>query len=202
MQVRTVAVSLWLGFLAVALGLLFWYSEFVYQLPTPVPAGYQPVAVGTSIHLPLAMLAGSRPVFLHFFNPDCPCSRFNLPHFRSLVSAYGDRVDFAIVPMVKAGRTIAVEEIQYLAGVDVPVLLDAGIAEACGVYSTPQAVLLGDHNKLYYRGNYNKSRYCTDKKSNYAQMALDSLLRTHGPPVFGRLAQEAYGCQIPICGGK
>jgi hypothetical protein len=200
MQVKTVAVFFWLGFLTLTLGLLFWYNELVYQLPTPVPAGYQAVAIGTGIQLPVSMQLSSRPLFLHFFNPDCPCSRFNLPHFRSLVSAYSDRVDFAIVPMVKEGRTVSVEEIQYLTGVDVPVLLNSGLAEACGVYSTPQAVLLRDHSKLYYRGNYNKSRYCTDKKSNYAQMALDSLLRAQGPPVFGRLAQEAYGCQIPICG--
>ncbi|MCS6821844.1 MAG: hypothetical protein NZ551_08235, partial [Microscillaceae bacterium] len=71
------------------------------------------------------------------------------------------------------------------------------IAQQCGVYSTPQAVILNTKNQLYYRGNYNRARYCTDKKTNYAQMAMDSLLAQKPPPNFGLLATKAYGCELP-----
>ena len=55
-----------------------------------------------------------------------------------------------------------------------------------------------DHN-LYYRGNYNKTRYCTDAESNYAQMAIDSLLKQNNSPSFNALALRAYGCSLPNC---
>ena len=77
-------------------------------------------------------------------------------------------------------------------------MFDKSIAVLCGVYSTPQAVLLDTNHKLYYRGNYNKSRYCTDKNSDYARMAIDSLLHHH-EPVNNEYALKAYGCQLPGC---
>jgi hypothetical protein len=52
---------------------------------------------------------------------------------------------------------------------------------------------------LYYRGNYNKSRYCTDKKTEYARMALDALLNNNANIGFDQLAIKAYGCQLPKC---
>ena len=81
----------------------------------------------------------------------------------------------------------------------IPVLFDTSIATLCGVYSTPQAVLINQDKTLYYRGNYNKSRYCTDKKSNYAQMAIDSLLGQKQNPIFNQNALIAYGCTLPLC---
>lgn len=73
---------------------------------------------------------------------------------------------------------------------------DEKIAKACGVYSTPQAAILNTDNTLFFRGNYNRARYCTDKNSNYVQMALDSLVAKKGPPHFSELATNAYGCVL------
>jgi hypothetical protein len=81
----------------------------------------------------------------------------------------------------------------------VQVTSDQSIAEACGVYSTPQAVILDAQSDLYYRGNYNRSRYCTDNRSNFAQMAIDSLLNKNLNPTFSQYALKAYGCQLPYC---
>jgi hypothetical protein len=80
----------------------------------------------------------------------------------------------------------------------VPVLVDKGekLAKACGVYSTPQATIIQTDNKLYFRGNYNRSRYCTDKNSNFVQMALDSLIAFKAAPHFSALATQSYGCSI------
>ena len=76
---------------------------------------------------------------------------------------------------------------------------DACVAEAVGVYSTPQAVLVTTKNDLYYRGNYNKSRYCTDKRSNYAEIAITALLGNSPIPEFGPMALKSYGCTIEGC---
>jgi hypothetical protein len=114
-----------------------------------------------------------------------------------LVNQYGRNVRFAIVVM--SDQTYSTKDIQDKFGIDIPVLFDTTIAAQCGVYSTPQAVIINSQNELYYRGNYNKSRYCTDKKTNYAQMALDNLLQQKRKLIYDQLAIKAYGCQLPQC---
>lgn len=193
-------VVTWLLVLVVAVGTLFWYNEWIYSLPTPVPASYK--FVHTNQHIAITeklKVAPGKPVFLHFFNPDCPCSRFNLPHFRELVKKYGDRVTFVAVPMIMFGEEYTDEEIRKKLDLDIPVWREPGVAEAVGVYSTPQAVVLNSNKDLYYRGNYNKSRYCTDTRSNYAEMAIASLLNNSPTPDFGPMALRAYGCTIEGC---
>jgi hypothetical protein len=145
-------------------------------------------------------VADNKPVFLHFFNPDCPCSRFNIPFFKALVRKYNGRITFAIV--VLNNQSYSAKEIQNKFDIDIPVSFDSTLAAACGVYSTPQAVLLDADRHLYYRGNYNKSRYCTDSRSNYAQMAIDSLFGHVPDPVFSGYALKSYGCQLPVCTQK
>ena len=176
---------------------LFWYNEWVYSLPTPVPEHYRPVDTGSVIDLAGKFKSGSKPLFLHFFNPDCPCSRFNITHFKTLVKQYGKDVDFGIV--VLSAKEYTASQIQDKFGIRIRVSFDSSVAAACGVYSTPQAVIITADHKLYYRGNYNKSRYCTDKNSNYAQIALDGLLHRSAMPVFDRFALTAYGCRLPGC---
>jgi hypothetical protein len=191
-------VMIWLMLLLSAVSVLFWYNEWKYQLPTPVPKNYKAVNQGRFIKLsgPLKDYH-SKPLFLHFFNPDCPCSRFNIKNFKSIVRQYGSQVDFVVVVM--SNKIFTVKAIQDKFDLNVPVLFDASIATSCGVYSTPQAVLLDTQHKLYYKGNYNSSRYCTDEKTNYAKIAITGLLHDNAKMVFSQLALKAYGCQLPNC---
>jgi hypothetical protein len=192
-------VLIWLLLLFSAAGTLFWYNDWRYQLPTPVPKNYRPVSTGTVIPLGSEFISSSgKPIFLHFFNPDCPCSRFNMMHFKSLVRQYGSRADFVIV--VIRSKPFTVREIQDKFNVRLPVLFDASLATSCGVYSTPQAVILDGQHRLYYRGNYNSSRYCSDEKTSYAQIALAGFLDERARPAFSPLALKAYGCRLPGCG--
>lgn len=178
---------------------LFWYSEWQYSLPTPKPADYKEVHTREHIDLSAKLnFPKNKPVFVHFFNPDCPCSRFNMQHFRSLAETYGDRINFAVVVMTSV-KDYTEADIQKKYGLSIPVLFDTSIAPACGVYSTPQAVLINSDQELYYRGNYNRTRYCTDKKSNYARIAIDSLLASKKEPAFNQYALTAYGCSLPNC---
>lgn len=120
-----------------------------------------------------------------------------MTHFKSLVKLYGNEVDFGIVVMTNQQYTA--KEIQDKFDLQIPVSFDTLIAASCGVYSTPQAVILTADHQLYYRGNYNKSRYCTDKNSNYAQIALEGLLHGNSNMLFDRHALTAYGCRLPEC---
>lgn len=192
---RKFLLACWLTIIMAGICSFFWYNEWKYSLPTPVPQNYSNVKLGSHINLEGKIDAGDKPVLIHFFNPDCPCSKFNIPHFKSLVKKYNGQMSFAVVVINKTSHYTAAE-IKEKYDLDVPVTCDTTIAATCGVYSTPQAVILDAGSNLYYRGNYNRSRYCTDKSSEFAQMAIDSLLNNNTRPLFSQYALKAYGCQI------
>jgi thioredoxin-related protein len=190
--------GIWLSVLMIIIGSIFWFNQLVYSLPTPVPLAYVAVKTGTRINLDSRLtFANNKPVFLHFFNPDCPCSRFNISHFKKLVIEYGSKANFAVVIM--SDKPYTEKDIQERFDLKIPVVKDERIAESCGVYSTPQAVLLDGDKTLFFRGNYNKSRYCTDEKTSYAKLALDDLLASKKITKMDPLALIAYGCKLPTC---
>jgi len=194
-----ILLTVWLTILFAAIFLLFWHNEYKYSIPTPVPVNYHAVNMGKHINLNGKLEeTKNKPLFIHFFNPKCPCSRFNIPQIESLVKKYGDKISFAIV-VVSDDSSYTEQGIQDKFDLTIPILFDKSIATSCGVFSTPQAVILDANHNLYYRGNYNKSRYCTDTKSNFAQIALDSLLNNSQKPSFDSLALTAYGCSLPNC---
>ena len=189
----------WLAFLLVSIVTLFWYNQFVYSLPTPVPLNYHTVKPGKKISVNDKIKANNKkPIFLHFFNPDCPCSRFNIDQFKTLVKTYEDQVNFAVILL--SDKHYTPSEIQKRFGIEVPVYADSTLAAACGVYSTPQAVVLKEDQTLYYRGNYNKSRYCTDMKTNYAKIAIEGAVEHRALSELDKYAFKAYGCTLPNCG--
>lgn len=173
-----------------AMGMVFWQQELKYQLPTPKPALHVDVPPGAPVNRSL-LPAGSA-YFLHFYNPDCPCSRFNARHIHSLIRQFSDSVSMYIIVASQSD----VDKAQREFG-DEKILVDENneIARACGVYATPQAVIIDHAGKLYYRGNYNRSRYCTAKASNFAELSLVALLNRQPSPVFGLMATQAYGCE-------
>src|ERR1700761_167452 len=196
-EMKKIMVTGWLILLLLIVGSLFWYNEWRYHLPTPIPQNYKVVNIGQIISIALPVKDKKQPMFLHFFNPGCPCSRFNMTNFKQLYRQYNKQLNFIIVVM--SSRTYTVQEIQDKFDLPVPVLFNPAIARACGVYSTPQVALLDAGNKLYYRGNYNRSRYCTDEKTNYAKTAIVSLLNSYPLLVSDPLALKAYGCSLPNC---
>lgn len=191
---KLIAAVFLLAVLSTIVG-IFWYTEVQYLLPTPVPENYQEVFINEKVFIgDTASRKLERPVFYHFFTTNCPCSRFNLTHFNSLKRNYGDSIDFIVVIPEEDDLSKARP---YFEG-ETKIIRDVNqqFAIASGVYSTPQAVIIDKDYSLYFRGNYNKARYCTDPLSNFAQMALDSLHRNVPPPEFGPLSSIAYGCGI------
>ncbi len=193
---RIAAVSFILMIVFVAIGTIFWFQEVQYLLPTPVPQNYKAVIPSQVIELDSTLIPESqpKPKLFHFFSPDCPCSRFNLKHFISLKRKYKDEINFYAVVTDQQKMASAKKMLDD----DIIILIDnkETLAKACGVYSTPQAAILQTDNKLFFRGNYNRARYCTDKNSNFVQMALDSLVAKKNPPHFNELATDAYGCVL------
>jgi hypothetical protein len=162
----------------------FWTQDLRYALPTPRPANLKVAPLGQRLLLPLDK--DRRPTLLVFYNPDCPCSRFNTEHVLALKKQYQDRVRFMAI--TQRGEAPQITTVQDPTGT---------IARTCGVYSTPQAVLLEAHGTLYYRGNFNRSRYCSEPKSEFARLAIEALLKGEKSPSFPTSATTAYGCALP-----
>ena len=169
------------------------------MLPTPVPQDYQPVRPNQPVDLTGYLERPfDKPILLHFFRADCPCSRFNIDHFRYLAHHYQDSIDFYVV-LPGEDRPVEVAQFEERYDMSMPVLIDQyeQLAEACGVYSTPQAAIITTKGQLYYRGNYNQARYCTAKSTSYVELTIKSLLQGAPPPVFVEAATQSYGCQLP-----
>ncbi len=190
---RVLLVVLILSGCAAGVAAIFWKQDLQYSLPTPVPVSYREVPVGSKVTFP-ALLQNGKAHFIHFYNPDCPCSRFNARHIKSLIHGYTDSVEFVIIVPDKFSARKAASTF----GENLTIVTDTEgvIAKACGVYSTPQAAIIDREGNLYYRGNYNQSRYCTTKATNFAELSLVALLNNQPAPMFGLLATQSYGCAL------
>jgi hypothetical protein len=175
----------------------FWFQDWRYSLPTPRPAELKQAAIGEKVLLPSAIGNSQQPTLLHFFNPDCPCSRFNLDHVRELIAKYGGRVRVVAVLETKDAEA-ALQAFQRLDLACEAVPDPSGeVAAWAGVYSTPQGVVLDERGQLYYRGNYNRGRYCTTAETEFVRVALDGCLAQLSPPHFSHEATIAVGCELP-----
>ena len=184
-------------------GTVFWREDLRYSLPTPKPPELVQVAPGEALPVerwlgPTGLWVAGKPVLLHFFNPACPCSRFNLEHVHSLRRAFGDRAVFVAVVQAEVEDDELEElddELEEL-DLDLPYVVDrkGTIAAEAGVYSTPQALLVDERGRLAYRGNYNVSRYCVDPRTEFARLALESVV---GKQSVTLPETDAYGCELP-----
>lgn len=136
---------------------IFWYQELRFLKPTPVPINYQTVLAGQAITLVGTVpLPTGRPVFLHFINPDCPCSRFNMPRYKQLVEQYQDKIQFcAVLQVADSSRTISQFQMQY--SLTIPVILDAQNWLPPAVY-----ILLHKRPLLMHKANFTIGVTTTD----------------------------------------
>lgn len=175
------------------IALTLWDADWRYGLPTPRPPQVTRLEKGSLVSLPAPVRAWQRaklPLLIHFFNPECPCSRFNREHLVTLHETFKDRVQFVVVAQTARGASF-----ESPLGADVPVVFDehANVADALGVYSTPQAVLLDADGRLAYQGNYNRARYCDDARTQFVRLALEALQT----PSMQLTEIEPWGCQLP-----
>ena len=177
----------------------FWYQDWQYSLPTPRPDDLEQASFGTAVDTMsiFGRAYDGRVLVVHVVDPDCPCSRFNRDHLRSLVTRFGHRVTFlALVQGHDDGEALTRSFGDW--NIPVDVVADPGglRAKRLGVYSTPQAVVIDQGGRLYFRGNYNAGRYCVDRRTEFARMAIESVLAGRPLPAMPVEATVAYGCPL------
>lgn len=187
--------------LLAVVGYAFWNQDWRYSLPAPRPEGLIQPPLGSRL-APLASIAAvkrsGRPLLMHFANPECPCTQFNLDHVRRLEQTFGNQVDFVTVLQTGSEPAEARNEFQSM-HLGMPAVYDrsAQIGDWVGVYATPQAAILSADGTLYFRGNYNRSRYCSDESSEFVRLALEALVANRPLPQLPAEATVTYGCPLP-----
>ena len=161
----------------------FYNEDIKNSLPTKLPVNYVATKYGQSFNI----TSTKKLKLIHFFNPDCPCSKFNTKHIEQLYNLYKNEVEFI---------AYSTKKITYSYPIPDSIDVDGKMAKLLGVYSTPQAVLLDNNGKLIYRGNYNKSRFCSNKSSEYVKNAIEKALQKQIDPSIMELSGKPYGCSI------
>ena len=183
----------------ILIGWVFWKQELQYSLPTPVPQNFVDVKAGTKVDLVTEIpTMDGKPTLLHFFNFDCPCSRFNMRDFESTAKQFGNDVNFYVV--IQSEDEHDRDRFMKKYGLDIPTILDKDgrISDKCGIYATPQGVLLDKESIIYFKGNYNIARYCTKKETKFAEMAIGHLLKNEPLPLALQYQmKEPFGCSLP-----
>lgn len=180
----------------VSIGFLFWKQELQYLLPTPIPQNYKNIPLGEEVDFAFQnQLNPSKSTLVHFYNPTCPCSKFNLTHYEELYEKYHEQLNFVFVFHTKEERINKEEQLsieKQVEAISDLTLYDGQkvIAKQCGVYSTPQAVVLRSNKKLFYRGNYNKNRYCTAPNTKFTQQAIEALINKKHCLTFQKKQQQ------------
>lgn len=179
----------WMGalslvFICIAVVVYALYREdYKNSLPTPIPENISVKPIGYST----TYKTKGKITLLHFFNPNCPCSKFNTKHIEELYRNYNSSIDFIAFATEKPEENYPI-----------PMVIDTEkkMAESMGIYSTPQAVLLDADGKILYRGNYNQSRYCSNKNTAFVQLAIENALKNKDSQSLVNKSGMPYGCSL------
>lgn len=199
MNVKVIVFTFLMITISSTIGWLFWEQEVKYALPTPIPSNFVDKQLGEKVDLdPHLQIASGRNTLLHFFSNQCPCSRFNMKEFERLAKKHEERIDFYVV--IQSDEDADLDKFREKYELDIPTILDKTglISDICGIYATPQAVILDQESKLFFKGNYNKARFCTRKETRYVDLALEHLVAKRSLPLDLQFSTvQSYGCSLP-----
>lgn len=177
---------------------LLWGFEQDYNKTPSKPTKFTEIPINSNIIMDEVKL-DNKPTLIHFFNPNCPCSKFNFEHFAFLSKKFASQVNFIVATHIKKDESYNLIDLKNKFDENVILINDSKktLAQKVGVYSTPQAVILNDSNQLLFRGNYNRARFCTDKRTNFVFLTLNAIIQGKELPYFDEIATKPYGCELP-----
>lgn len=115
---------------------------------------------------------------VHFWNPDCPCNRFNEVHVKKIMSDYGAKnVQFTIVVNGKNNEQRKLREVEArkIFNHDAVVNIQSDWEQDNGPPSSPAAGVLNEQGELVYFGPYSLGANCSPDKGKFVETILDRL---------------------------
>lgn len=147
---------------------------------------------------PLAPATTPRTTLLHFWDPDCPCSRFNQVHVRELIEQNRDQ-DLRIVIVVHTRNRANAERVRRQArgtfGDDVTVWIDTGELSA-SIPSSPAAAIVSASAELAYFGPYSLGAVCLQGQGDFVESVLARLEQGQNPRFLNTMAVGCF-CDWP-----
>jgi hypothetical protein len=132
---------------------------------------------------------------IHFWDPACPCSRFNERHVRDIVSGYRDR-GIRFVVIARAGHGLTHDALATRARAafgDAVQLMDAPTGTLTDLTpSSPATAILDAEGELAYFGPYSTGALCTSTTGVFAERVLDQLLLGHNPQQWNTWASGCF----------
>lgn len=196
---------LWLGLALLAIWLsgmvmAFWWFQYRNVQPFDRQAVFfDGRTLGAQLHQLLDQIA-QRDVkrvatVVHFYNPDCPCNKFNEAHVRELMTHYGNQgVRFVVVvnPASSLGQQQAMARAKQI--FNHPAVI--GFRQIRDIHppSSPAVAILDAQGQLAYFGPYSVGAVCTVQNGGFVETALDKLFQGKNSKQLNTLA---VGCFCP-----
>lgn len=132
-------------------------------------------------------------VVVHFWDPTCPCSRFNEQHVKQLMAEYRKRgIRFIVVARTESftdKKALQQKARAVFGEVDVVWSQDLGLNQS--IPSSPAAIILDSQQQLAYFGPYSEGAVCSAGSGRFVERILDNVLIGKNPQYINTLA---YGC--------
>ena len=136
---------------------------------------------------------------VHFWNPDCPCNRFNEAHVKKIITDYADKnVEFTIVV---SGDTAEIrnqkkELARKIFNYDTVKNIRSDWPMDQGPPSSPAVGIINSNGKLVYFGPYSLGARCAPDKGKFVERVLDRL-NSKNSLQKNQLNTLAVGCFCP-----
>lgn len=115
---------------------------------------------------------------VHFWNPDCPCNRFNEVHVKKIISDYADKnVQFTIVVSGKNTklRKLREERARKIFSHSAVKNIYSDWSMDKGPPSSPAVAVINSSGELVYFGPYSLGANCSADKGKFVEKVLDQL---------------------------
>lgn len=190
-QVAAAIFAVWI----IATGYAFWHFQFSQLRPFTPPQNDRAFFDGEVISkriesLPIAPAGAA--TLIHFWDPACPCSRFNDDHLRALVEQYAPNgIEVLVVPAPGAPiPSTGTLQARY----GTAVRLAAPELRALRPPSSPAVAVVDNKEQLAYFGPYSTDGLCSADGGGFVEAVLDNLLAGRQSRQFNTLA---FGCYCP-----
>jgi hypothetical protein len=125
---------------------------------------------------------------VHFWNPDCRCTRFNRGHAKEVMQSYSARgIEFLVA--------VPAADMRSQAHHAFPQASEVIVASRLSDFSSPAAAAFDGYGELVYFGPYSEGAFCTTGDDAPVERVLDALVAAEAPRAWLNLS--AVGCYCP-----